>query len=70
MARPPARRSFCQNPPSTGKDKPAGLAPTEGNDTYTPAPAVFCAPIPAPPAAPALAPAVVNSTVRYLEADF
>ena len=69
MAKPPARRSPCQNPLPTGKDKPAGLAPTEGSDIYTPAPAVSRAPIPALPAALALAPANVDSTVRYSEAD-
>ena len=73
MARPPARRSPCRNPPPTGKDEPAGPAPTEGSDTYTPAPAVSRAPTPAPAPAPAppLAPAPVDAdaTVRYSEAD-
>ena len=69
MARPPACRSPCQNPPPTGKDKLAGPAFTKGNNTYTSAPVVYRAPIPAPTAASALAPPAVNSTVRYSEAD-
>ena len=73
MARPPARRSPCRNSLPTGKDEPAGPAPTEGSDTYTPAPAVSRAPTPAPAPAPAppLAPAPVDAdaTVRYSEAD-
>ena len=73
MGRSPARRSPCRNPPPTGKDEPAGLALTEGNDTYTLALAMSHAttPAPAPPLAPLLAPAPVdaNATVRYSEAD-
>ena len=73
MARPPACRSPRRNPPPTGKDEPAGPAPTEGSDTYTPAPAVSRAPTPAPAPAPApplaSAPVDANTTVRYLEAD-
>ena len=73
MARPPARCSRRRNPPPIGKDEPAGLAPTEGSDTYTPAPAVSHALTPAPASAlaPPLAPTLVNAntTVRYSEAD-
>ena len=71
MASPLASRSPCQNPPPTSKDEPAGPAPTEGGDTYTPAPVVSRTPTSAPPAAliPTLAPAAVDSTVRYSEAD-
>ena len=73
MARPPARRSPRRNPPPTGEDEPAGPAPTEGSDIYTPAPAVSRAltPAPAPAPAPLLAPVPVdaNATVRYSEAD-
>ena len=69
MARLPARHSPRQNSPLIGKDEPVGPAPTEGSDTYTPAPTVSRAPIPAPPAALALAPTAVNSTLRYSEVD-
>ena len=69
MARPPACRSPHQNPPPTGKNKPASLAPTKGSDTYTPFPAVSHTLTPAPPAACVLAPTTVNSTVRYSDAD-
>ena len=69
MARPLARCSPCQNSPPTDKDKPAGPAPIESSDSYTPAPAISRAPTPAPPAAPALSPSAVNSMVKYLEAN-
>ena len=72
MTRPFTCCSLCRNPPLTGKDEPAGPAPTEGSDTYILALAMSCAPILAPPVAPApaLAPAAVNSMVKYSEADF
>ena len=72
MARSSACRRLCQSPSLTGKDKPAGPAPTKSSDTYTPATAVSRAPTLAPPAAlaPIFTPAVVNSTVRYLDMDF
>ena len=73
MARHPTHRNPCRNPPPTGKDEPAGSAPTEGSNTYTSAPAMSRALIPILPAAPAsapvFAPAVVNSTIRYSKAD-
>ena len=40
MARPRSCRSLCQNHPLTGKDEPAGAAPTEGSGTPTPTCAV------------------------------
>ena len=40
MAGPRARRSPRRNPPPTGKDEVAGVAPTEGSGTPTQAPAV------------------------------
>ena len=70
MARPPACRNLCRNPPAIGKDELAGPAPTEGSDTYTPAPAVSHAPTSAPLTAPTLALAAVDSMIRYLKADF
>ena len=73
MARPPARRSPCRNSLPTGKDEPAGPAPTEGSDTYTPTPAVSraltSAPAPAPAPLFASAPVDANATVRYSDAD-
>ena len=56
MARPLACLSPCQNPLPIGKDELAGaapgLAPTEGSDTSTPAPALSHVPTLAPPVAP------------------
>ena len=73
MARPHACRSPRRNPPPTGKDKPAEPALSEGNDTYTPAPAVSRAPTlalaPAPASLLALAPVNANAMVRYSETD-
>ena len=70
MAKPPARRSPRWNPPLIGKDKLAGLAPTEGSDTYTFIPAVSRAVTPAPPSAPALILTLtVDSMVRYPKTD-
>ena len=73
MARPLACHSARQNPPPTGKNKPAGPASTKGSDIYTPVPAMSRAPTPALASAPVLpltpAPADANATVRYLEAD-
>ena len=71
MARPPACCNFCQNSPPIGEDEPAGLAPTEGSNTYIFAPAVSRTPTPTLPAvlALALAPATVDLMVRYLAAD-
>ena len=66
MARPHARRSPCWKPPPTGEDKLAGaaqgLAPTEGSNTSTRAPAAsrvptLTPPLDAPVAAPSSAPA-------------
>ena len=72
MAGPLDCRKLCQNSFSTGKNELAGLFSIEGSDTYTLAPAVSHAPTPDPPTAlaPAFALAAVNSTFRYLEADF
>ena len=57
----------------TDKDKPAGPAPTESSDTYTPAPVMSRAATPAPASAPApplaLAPVDADATFRYSEAD-
>ena len=73
MARPSTCHSLCRNLSLTGKNEPAGPAPTEGSNTYTPAPAVSRALTPAPAPAPALplalAPIDADATVRYSEAD-
>ena len=68
MARTPARRNPRRNPPPTGEEEPAGPAPTEDSDTYTPALAESCVPTPAPTpaAAVALAPAAIDSVAKYL----
>lgn len=47
MARFSASRSQPQNSFFSTKDELASAAPTEGDDTQTPAPAVSCAPTPA-----------------------
>ena len=70
MARPFAYFSPHRNPTPTGKDEPAEPSPVNGSDTYTFAPAMSHALIPALPLAPALTDAAVDSIVRYLEADF
>ena len=70
MAKSFSCRSPCRNPLLTGKDEPAGPAPTKNSDTYTLAPTVSCTPTFVSLAAPAFAPAAVNSMVRYLEANF
>ena len=72
MVRPSACHSSCQNFSPIGENELAGPALTEGSDTYILASAVSRPPTPALQAAlaPAFAPAVVNSMVKYLEADF
>ena len=66
MARPLAYHSPCQNSPSIGKDEFAGLASTEGSDTYILALAMSRAPTPALLSAPPLAPILaINLMVRY-----
>ena len=73
MVRLFARRSPRRKPLPTGKYEPAGPVLTEGNNTYTLAPAMSFAPTPIPASAPALplapAPVDADATVRYLEAD-
>ena len=60
MARSLACCSSCRKPPSTGEDELAGaapgLAPTEGSDTSTLAPAASRVPTPTPSDAPVAAP--------------
>ena len=52
MARSHAPYSLCRKFPPTGEDELANAAPTEGNSTPTPTPAVSCAPTPASAIAP------------------
>ena len=62
----------CCNPPSNSKDKLAGGAPTKGNGTSTPTPAVFYALTSALPQAPALAQAPTPTPGplnRYINED-
>ena len=69
-----ACRSLCWNPPPTGKDELAGVAPTKGSGTPTPTPIVFCAPTPAPATTLAIAPSLDNKLFKqfmkaYLKAQ-
>ena len=73
MARPSARCSPFQNPLPTSGNELADPSSTEGNDTYTAAPAMSSTltPAPAPAPAPSLAPGPINTnaTGKYWEAD-
>ena len=60
MARPRARRSFCQNPWTAGEDELAEAAPTEGSGTPIPTPVVSRAPTLALATALAAAPSSDN----------
>ena len=74
MARPCACGSLYQNPLPTGKNEPAGAAPTEGNGTPTLTLAVSQAPTPAPVVTLAVVPNSNNELFKqfmkaYLEAQ-
>ena len=70
MARPHACCSPCQNSPFSDKDELADAAPTEGNSTPTPIPAVSRAPTSAPAITPCLNNKLFKQFMKaYLEAQ-